>query len=92
MEICQTEIRWFSRPNSDVQLESLFENDPKDPDGPLTADEWIAQRVRLRRTANFKGAKTFDASRGTEHLKGRSDATSNNKSALDRPKAVVEPV
>lgn len=38
----------------------------------MTVDDWIAQRVRLRRTANYQGEDTWNASRGTEHLKVRS--------------------
>ena len=91
-------VVYFSRPNGDVKLQSLFQSDDDQEaigneaegakgkqnngagDEPaeeevLTADEWIAQRARLRRTANFKGVETFNASRGTEHLKGRGKAT-----------------
>lgn len=76
---------YFSRPNGDVRLQSLFDGDEKE-ESPMTADEWIANRVKLRRTANFENADTFNASRGTEHLKDRGKAT------LDKPATVVEPV
>lgn len=79
---------YFSRPNGDVKLKSLFDEDADDDDGQeiLTADEWIAQRAKLRNKANFKGAETFNASRGTEHhLKSL-----NTKPALDKPAATVE--
>lgn len=76
-------VVYFSRPNGDIKLRSLL--DDEDQEGAMTADEWIANRVKLRRTANFKDAETFNASRGTEHVKGRGRAT------LDKP-AKVEPV
>ena len=131
-------VVYFSRPNGDIKLASLLDNE--DQEEAVTADEWIANRVKLvspsqsyfslkegmlcarhlpwlclvackrylkaaspcrrsfcralandylnlqRRTANYKGQETFNASRGTEHLKERGQAT------LDRPAKVVEPV
>ena len=77
-------VVYFARPNGDVKLRSLF-GDEEDGEGEvLTADEWIKQRARLRNKANFEGAKTFEASRGTEHHV--------NKAGLDRPAAHVEVV
>lgn len=77
-------VVYFSRPNGDIKLRSLL--DDESAEDAMTADEWIANRVKNRRTANFQGKETFDASRGTEHTKDRGKAT------LDRPAKVVEPV
>lgn len=57
---------YFSRPNGDVKLASLFGSEDEKENAP-TADEWIANRVRLRMMANYKGPETARASRGTEH-------------------------
>lgn len=76
---------YFSRPNGEVKLSSLFDGDVEEEGEVLTADAWISQRARLRNKANFKGKETFEASRGTEHhVKGL------NKPALDKPAATVE--
>ena len=77
-------VVYFSRPNGDIKLRSLLDGESEED--AMTADEWIANRVRLRRTANFKDAETFNASRGTEHVKGR------GKAPLDKPAKGVEPV
>ena len=46
--------------------------DAADPsEETMTIDEWIANRVKLRRTPNFKDASTYHASRGTEHTRHR---------------------
>ena len=82
-------VVYFSRPNGHVKLKSLLGDDDDDGEEVMTADDWIAQRVRLRRTANFKGEETFNASRGTEHLKNRGKAT-NEKPVLDKPAQPVE--
>lgn len=63
-------VVYFSRPNSNIKMNSLLPED-NDRDEEMTCDDWIAQRVRLRRTANYKGEDTWNASRGTEHLKVR---------------------
>lgn len=76
-------VGYFARPNGDVKLQSLFDKEATQ-DGVLTADEWIAQRARLRNTANYKGQDTFNASRGTEHMASRGVAT------LDKPANAVE--
>lgn len=73
-------VVYFSRPNGAIKLASLL--DDEDKENAMTADEWIANRVKLRRTANYQGEDTFNASRGTEHLKERGKAT------LDRPSKV----
>lgn len=77
-------VVYFSRPNSDVKLASVLDNE--DQESAMYADDWIANRVKLRRTANFKGVETFNESRGTEHTKDRGIAT------IDAPVKVVEPV
>jgi hypothetical protein len=51
-------------------LQSLLDEDDGKEE-KLTIDEWIAKRVKLRRTPNFKDASTYHASRGTEHTKNR---------------------
>jgi isopenicillin N synthase-like dioxygenase len=78
-------VVYFSRPNGDVRLGSLFGLDGERADAP-TADEWIAQRARLRNTANYKGPATMQQSRGTEHHIGKS------KPGLDRPATAIEAV
>lgn len=78
---------YFSRPNGDVKLRSLFDDGERESEeSVMTADEWIAQRAMRRRTANFEGKESFERSRGTEHLRDRKGAT------LDRPAKVVEAV
>ena len=84
-------VVYFSRPNGDVKLKSFFGDDDNKDEEVVTADEWIAQRVRLRRTANFKGADTYKASQGTEHTKDRNGATLDNPK-LDKPAPTVEAV
>lgn len=69
-----------------MKLRSLFDDSAEEREKAMTADEWIAHRARLRNTANFKDADTFNASRGTEHMRGRGKAT------LDKPAAAVEVV
>ena len=77
-------VVYFSRPNGDVKLKSLLDEDDDQQEEVLTADEWIARRARLRRTANYKDEQTFHASRGTEHNNSR------DKPLLNRPAATVE--
>jgi hypothetical protein len=62
-------VVYFSRPNSHIKLQSLLD-EPDPQEEVLTIDEWIAKRVKLRRTPNYKDASTYHASRGTEHTKG----------------------
>lgn len=63
-------VVYFSRPNSHIILQSLLDEDDGKEE-KLTIDEWIAKRVKLRRTPNFKDASTYHASRGTEHTAKR---------------------
>lgn len=77
-------VVYFARPNGHIKLKSIL--DPDDGEEALTADEWIAQRARLRRTANFQGADTYRASQGTEHTRER------DTPRLDRPAQEVEAV
>jgi hypothetical protein len=77
-------VVYFSRPNGNIKLKSLL--DPDDGEEAMTADAWIAQRAKLRRTANFQGADTYHASRGTEHTKDR------DRPKLDKPAKEVEAV
>ena len=75
---------YFARPNGEIKLRSVL--DPDDGEETMTADAWIAQRVKLRRTANFKGEDTYYASRGTEHHKDR------DREKLDKPANEVEAI
>ncbi|KAK3708430.1 hypothetical protein LTR37_011526 [Vermiconidia calcicola] len=77
-------VVYFARPNGHVKLRSLLDED--DGEDAMTADDWIAKRAKLRRTANFKDEGSFHASRGTEHLKDR------DKAKLDKPAQEVEAV
>ena len=77
-------VVYFSRPNGDVKLRSLLDDGDAEEENVMTADAWIAHRARLRNTANFKDAKTFLASRGTEHLKDRDAATIEKSSNMVR--------
>lgn len=83
---------YFSRPNSDVLLKSVFEKDPAkattdDGEKLMNADEWVAQRAKNWNSANYKGKESFKLSRGTEH--NRNTAAS---ASLDRPPKEVEAV
>ena len=63
---------YFSRPNGHVVLKPLI-GEADEEDKWMTADEWIAHRVILRNTANYKGPETLVASRGTEHTKANKE-------------------
>jgi len=78
-------VVYFSRPNGDVRLGSLFGSE-EERMKEMTADEWIVHRAILRNTANYKGPETMKQSRGTEH-----HAKERNKvPGLDKPATVVE--
>jgi isopenicillin N synthase-like dioxygenase len=63
-------VVYFCRPDGDVKLRSLFAGeDEQEEEEILTADEWINQRTRLRRLANFESQETWRRSMGTEHHK-----------------------
>lgn len=78
-------VVYFSRPNGDVRLGSLFGPEEERANTP-TADEWIAHRARLRNSANYKGPQTMQQSRGTEHH------AHVVKAGLDKPASLVEAV
>ncbi|CAF1224323.1 unnamed protein product [Adineta ricciae] len=61
-------IVYFSRPENDVRMKSLVDNGKNNPDDSdaLTAQEWIARRVKNYQTANYKNEETYELSRGTE--------------------------
>ena len=61
-------VVYFCRPDGDVKLRSLSAGENEEGE-VLTADEWIQQRTRLRRLANFESQETWRRSRGTEHHK-----------------------
>jgi len=63
---------YFARPNGEVVLRNLIGETAGD-EKPMTADEWIVQRVKLRNIANYGGPATWAASRGTEHTKANTD-------------------
>ena len=47
-------------------MQSLLDK-PEEGEEVMTIDEWIANRVKLRRTQNYKDKSSWQASRGTEH-------------------------
>lgn len=80
---------YFSRPNSDVLLRSVFEDPAKatsNGEKLMNADEWVAQRAKNWNSANYKGKESYKLSRGTEHNK---DSTNLS---LDKPAKEVEAV
>lgn len=81
-------VVYFSRPNGDVRLRSLLDAG-ESAEEAMTADDWIKQRAYLRNTANYTDASTFNASRGTEHVKDRGKATVD-KPTLDKPAGTIE--
>jgi isopenicillin N synthase-like dioxygenase len=78
-------VVYFSRPNGDVRLGSLFDS-AEDRQKAMAADEWIIHRAKLRNMANFKGAETMHHSRVTEHHRERYRV----KASLDTPAPAVE--
>lgn len=64
------EVVYFSRPNSDVMLRSVFEDPksaPTNGEKLMNADEWVAMRARNWNKRNYTDASSYRASRGTEH-------------------------
>ncbi len=61
-------IAYFSRPENNVPMKNLVVDGDNDESGThfLTAQEWIAQRVKHAQSAIFLGEKTYELSRGTE--------------------------
>ena len=61
-------IVYFSRPENNVLMQSLINTGHHEPlDGDvLTAQEWIARRVKNFQLANYKDESTYETSRGTE--------------------------
>lgn len=63
-------VVYFSRPENNVLMKNLMndENGKNEENEPrcLTAQEWIAQRVKHAQKANFLDEKTYELSRGTE--------------------------
>jgi isopenicillin N synthase-like dioxygenase len=61
-------VVYFSRPENNVLMKSLMNNGKKEQseDQVLTAQEWIARRVKNYQIANYKDESTYDMSRGTE--------------------------
>jgi isopenicillin N synthase-like dioxygenase len=61
-------VVYFSRPENGILMKSLMndgkEEQSKDP--VLTAQEWIARRVKNYQIINYKDESTYDMSRGTE--------------------------
>lgn len=83
------QVVYFSRPNSDVPLRSLFE-DPKEAEERgeelMNADAWVANRAKKWNSANYKGRESYKESRGTEHNRDKDLPT------LDKPAKEVEAV
>ena len=61
-------VVYFSRPENDVQMKSLMNDGQEEQydDDVLTAQEWIARRVKNFQTENYKDEETYEMSRGTE--------------------------
>lgn len=60
-------VVYFSRPENSVQMKNLvkYEDDRNDTN-ILTAQEWIARRVKSFQTENYVNEATYEISRGTE--------------------------
>jgi len=65
--LTRVSVVYFSRPNSNVPLKSLFDVGGPEDEKVLTADEWIKHRAVHRNTNNYKGKESFLKSKGTEH-------------------------
>jgi isopenicillin N synthase-like dioxygenase len=61
-------VVYFSRPENNILMKSLMKNEKEEhsEDHVLTAQEWIARRVKNYQTVNYKDESTYDMSRGTE--------------------------
>lgn len=85
-------VVYFARPNSDVLLRSLFdEEDGKEEEGEelMNADDWVSRRARTWNSANYKGKESYKDSRGTEH---NVEGAVRRVEGLDRPRGEVEAV
>jgi isopenicillin N synthase-like dioxygenase len=86
-------VVYFSRPNSDVLLRSLFDDKDAKEEGLMNADDWVSQRARTWNSANFKGKESYQASRGTEHNAGvNGEGREVRVEGLDKPREEVEAV
>jgi hypothetical protein len=87
--LTMVQVVYFSRPNSDVMLRSIFE-DPKEAatngEKLMNADEWVAMRARNWNKQNYKDASSYKASRGTEHNRDQ------DLLMLDKPPKEIEAV
>jgi len=84
-------VVYFSRPNSEVMLRSLFDDPSKEPDEKLmNADDWVANRAKTWASANYKDRSSYKASRGTEHNRDREQE--KVLPTLDKPPQEVEAV
>ncbi|CAF1287434.1 unnamed protein product [Didymodactylos carnosus] len=61
-------VVYFSRPENDVHMTSLLGHgeQEQDADHVLTAQEWIARRVKNFQTANYKDETSYEMRKGTE--------------------------
>ncbi|CAF3614776.1 unnamed protein product [Rotaria sp. Silwood1] len=61
-------VVYFSRPENNVLMKSIVNNGTEEQpeDHVLTAQEWVAIRVKNYQTANYKDESTYESSRGTE--------------------------
>lgn len=83
-------VVYFSRPNSDIKLRSLFDPPPRtkeEEDQLMNADAWVANRAKTWNSANYKDKRSYLASRGTEHNVERPKAPT-----LDKPANEIEAV
>ena len=86
--IC-VQVVYFSHPNSEVMLRSVFEdpNEAAKNEGKLmNADDWAAMQTRNWNKQNYKDASSHKASRGTEHNRDRDIVM------LDNPPKGIEAV
>ena len=67
-EVDRYSVVYFSRAGNDVPMRSLMKNGHEQPneDIVLTAQEWIAKRVKNLQMANYKDEATYEMGRGTE--------------------------
>lgn len=61
-------VVYFSRPENSVPMKNLIDDDKNGENDQhcLTAQEWIARRVKHAQKVNFSDEKTYQLSRGTE--------------------------
>ncbi|XP_037040254.1 oxidoreductase vrtI-like [Bradysia coprophila] len=58
-------VVYFARPENVVQMKNLLSDEVNETDN-LTAEEWIARRVRHFQIVNYTNEEAYELSRGTE--------------------------